>query len=174
MQALRDGRKVWVMGEGWAEDVTTHPATRAMVEEYAAWYDRHFDPDWRDLLLAPADAAGKRIPWAYVLPRRVEDLVGMGRSFAKTTFLSAGNITHTPAYGNLIAMGVLTAAQTRNAPERSDRRGHCLSRADRPHRAVPHLLRRGPDHRPAHAPGPARPRRAEARAGERSRRCLAR
>jgi aromatic ring hydroxylase len=115
--ALRDGRKVWVMGEGWAEDVTMHPATRAMVEEYAAWYDRHFDPDWRELLLAPADAAGKRIPWAYVLPRSVDDLVGMGRSFAKTTFLSAGNITHTPAYGNLIAMGVLTAAQTRGAPE---------------------------------------------------------
>jgi 4-hydroxyphenylacetate 3-monooxygenase len=70
------------------------------------------------LLLAPANAAGERIAWAYVLPRSVEDLVGMGRSFAKTTFLSAGNITHTPAYGNLIAMGVLTAAQTGNAPER--------------------------------------------------------
>ena len=33
--ALRDGRRVWVMGEGWVEDVTTHPATQAMVEEYA-------------------------------------------------------------------------------------------------------------------------------------------
>ena len=32
--ALRDGRRVWVMGEGWVEDVTTHPATRAMIEEY--------------------------------------------------------------------------------------------------------------------------------------------
>ena len=31
-EALRDGRRVWVMGEGWVEDVTTHPATRAMVE----------------------------------------------------------------------------------------------------------------------------------------------
>ncbi len=113
-EALRDGRRVWVMGEGWIDDVTTQPATRAMVEEYAAWYDRHFDPAWQDLLLAPANADGARIPWAYVLPKRGEDLVGMGRSFAKTTFLSAGNITHTPAYGNLIAMGVLTAVQTRN------------------------------------------------------------
>src|SRR6516164_6292645 len=114
--SLRDGRKVWVMGEGWADDVTTHPATRAMVEEYAAWYDRHLDPAWQDLLLARPNASGERIPWAYVLPRSVEDLVGMGRSFAKTTFLSAGNITHTPAYGNLIALGVLTAAQTYDAP----------------------------------------------------------
>jgi aromatic ring hydroxylase len=113
-QSLRDGRRVWVMGEGWVDDVTTHPATQAMVEEYAAWYDRHLDPAWQDLLLAPPNAAGERVPWAYVLPRSVEDLVSMGRSFAKTTFLSAGNITHNPAYGNLIALGVLTAVQARN------------------------------------------------------------
>ena len=113
--ALRDGRRVWVMGEGWVEDVTTHPATRAMVDEYALWYDRHLDPEWQDLLLAPPNAAGERVPWAYRLPKDSEDLIGMGRSFAKTTFLSAGNITHTPAYGNLIQLGVLTAAQALNA-----------------------------------------------------------
>jgi aromatic ring hydroxylase len=116
-ESLRDGRRVWVMGEGWVEDVTMHPATRAMVEEYAAWYDRHLDPVWQEVLLAPAIAAGERIPWAYVLPRSVDDLIGMGRSFAKTTFLSAGNITHTPAYGNLIAMGVLTAVEACNPSE---------------------------------------------------------
>jgi len=105
------------MGEGWVEDVTTHPATQAMVEEYALWYDRHLDPEWQDLLLAPPDGAGKRLPWAYVLPKSSEDLLGMGRSFAETTFLSAGNITHTPAYGNLIQLGVLTAVQAANAPD---------------------------------------------------------
>src|SRR6516164_6206204 len=116
-EALRDGRRVWVMGEGWIEDVTIHPATRAMVDEYALWYDRHLDPEWRELLLAPPDAASGRVPWAYVLPKSSADLLGMGRSFAKTTFLSAGNITHTPAYGNLIALGVLTAVQARNVSE---------------------------------------------------------
>ena len=115
-EALRDGRKVWVMGGGRIADVTTHKATRAMVEEYALWYDRHFDPVWHDTLLAPAgDGAGERIPWAFVLPRTREDVIGMGRSFAKTTFLSAGNITHDPAYGNLIALGVLTAVEAENA-----------------------------------------------------------
>jgi 4-hydroxyphenylacetate 3-monooxygenase len=117
-EALRDGRRVWVMGGGRVDDVTTHPATRAMVEEYTLWYDRHFDPAWQDTLLAPAAAAGSagaRIPWAFVLPRTREDVIGMGRSFAKTTFLSAGNITHDPAYGNLIALGVLTAVEAENA-----------------------------------------------------------
>jgi len=116
-EALRDGRRVWVMGEGWAGDVTAHPATQPMVEEYAAWYDRHVDPAWQEVLLAPTDPHGKRVPWAYVVPRGVADLIGMGRSFAKTMFLSAGNITHTPAYGNLIALGILTAAQSHNVSQ---------------------------------------------------------
>ena len=50
------------------------------------------------------------------MPKSAEDLTRMGRSFAKTTFLSAGNITHTPAYGNLIALGVLTALHAHQAP----------------------------------------------------------
>ena len=104
------------MGEGQVEDVTTHPATHAMVEEYAAWYDRHLDPAWQDLLLTPPNGDRERIPLAYVMPKSAEDLTRMGRSFAKTTFLSAGNITHTPAYGNLIALGVLTALQAHQAP----------------------------------------------------------
>jgi 4-hydroxyphenylacetate 3-monooxygenase len=66
------------------------------------------------VLLAPGDADGERVPWAYVAPKDVADLIGMGRSFAKTMFLSAGNVTHTPAYGNLIALGVLTAVQSRS------------------------------------------------------------
>ena len=119
-EALRDGRNVWVMGGGAVEDVTTHPATRAMVEEYVAWYDRHHDPEWQDILLAPAER-GERTPWAFTLPRRKEDLIGMGRSFAKTIFLSAGNVTHDPAYGNLIALGILTTVQTQNvSPEQVD------------------------------------------------------
>src|SRR5271165_3179921 len=115
-EALRDGRQVWIMGEGWADYVNTHPATRAMIDEYSAWYDRHLDPEWRKILLSPYPANGGSLPWAYVAPRSSADLVGMGRSFAKTIFLSGGNITHTPAYGNLIALGVLTAAQSGGAP----------------------------------------------------------
>ncbi len=106
-EALGDGRKVWVMGAG-------------AVEEYVAWYDRHLDPEWQDILLTPADG-GERTPWAFHVPRSTEDLVGMGRSFARTMFLSAGNITHDPAYGNLIALGVVTTVQAQNvSPEQID------------------------------------------------------
>ncbi|TMK05347.1 MAG: hypothetical protein E6G72_18410 [Alphaproteobacteria bacterium] len=116
-EALRDGRKLWVMGVGAVDDVTTHPATRALVEEYAAWYDRHLDPQFQDMLLAPPGDNGERAPWAFTVPRTKEDLIGMGRSFARTTFLSAGNITHDPAYGNLIALGILTTVQAQDVPQ---------------------------------------------------------
>ena len=113
-----DGRQVWVLGEGRIEDVTTHPATSAMVDEYVAWYDRHRDATWRDALIAPAPADHKAAFWAFTVPRTSNDLIGMGRSFAKTLFHSAGNVTHDPAYGHLIAMGILTAVQQRDVSEK--------------------------------------------------------
>jgi 4-hydroxyphenylacetate 3-monooxygenase len=109
-KALRDGRKVVIMGGGAIDDVTTHPATAATVEQYVAWYDRHHDPDWGATLLSPSAE-----PWAFVLPKTSAEAIAIGRSISKTIFLSAGNITHTPHYGHLIAIGVLAAAETRNA-----------------------------------------------------------
>jgi 4-hydroxyphenylacetate 3-monooxygenase len=114
-EALRDGRRVWVMGEGLVDDVTEHPATRAMVDEYVAWYDRHFDAEWQPVLLTPPDRDAARTPWGFIAPRSSGDLRAMGKCFSATTFLSAGNITHTPAYGNLIALGIQDAVQQRNA-----------------------------------------------------------
>lgn len=105
-QSLRDGRRVWVLGEGLVDDVTAHPATRAMVDEYSTWYDQHFDPAWQDIVLSSPNVDGVRMPVGYLVPRNAQDLTSMGRCFAATTFLSAGNITHTPAYGHLIALGI--------------------------------------------------------------------
>jgi 4-hydroxyphenylacetate 3-monooxygenase len=73
-----------------------------MVEEYVTWYDRHADPKWQDVLLAP----GTRSPWAFTVPRSAGDLRAMGKSYAATIFETAGNMTHTPGYGHLIALGI--------------------------------------------------------------------
>jgi 4-hydroxyphenylacetate 3-monooxygenase len=114
-EALRDGRRVWLVGEGAVDDVTIHPATRAMVDEYVAWYDRHADPAWQDVVLAPPDADGVRAPWAFTVPKTPGDLRAMGRFYSATIFPTAGNITHTPAYGHLITLGVHDAVLQRNA-----------------------------------------------------------
>src|SRR5262249_46380783 len=90
------------------------PPTAPLVSEFAAWYALHFDPAWEALVLGPPDPTGARTPWAYTVPKDADDLSGMGRFFSATTFLSAGNITHTPCYGHMIALGLLTSVQERN------------------------------------------------------------
>lgn len=85
-----------------------------MVDEYVAWYDRLRDPACADALLTPPDKAGQRISWGAVVPRSPDDLAAMGRAFSHSLFASAGNVTHTPTYGNLIALGIQYAVEQRN------------------------------------------------------------
>ncbi len=116
-ESLRDGRKVWMLGSGPIEDVTTHPLTRDMVDSYAAWYDRHFDPAWRDVLFTPPGDGGVQKPIAYEIPETPQDLRRLGKQISAVSFLSAGNMTHTPGYGALIALGLLdTVKATDIAP----------------------------------------------------------
>ena len=114
--SLRDGRRVWIMGGGWIDDVTTHPATRPMVDEYVAWYDRHFDPEWRGTLLKPADGEGEpcRGRSCCRKPAKICS-VWAGRS-PRPCFTAPATSPTTPAYGNLIALGVLTAVEARDLP----------------------------------------------------------
>jgi 4-hydroxyphenylacetate 3-monooxygenase len=113
-RCLSQGRKLWIVGQGEVEDVTTHPSTRAMVDCHADWYDRHFDPDWADVLLTAADASGARRPLAFEVPASASDLRRLGKAISRVSFESAGNVTHTPGYGALIALGVLDSVTTMN------------------------------------------------------------
>ena len=104
-ESLRDGRSVWVMGDGQIDDVTTHPTTAAMVEEYVAWYDRHFDADWQDVLLTEPDANSTRSPLAFEVPKTSAHLRRLGKALSAVHFITGGNVTHTPGYGALIRAG---------------------------------------------------------------------
>ena len=150
-EALRDGRRIWVLGEGQIDDVTTHPATRPMVEEYVTWYDRHFDPAWQDLLLTECESGPT--PVGYLVPRSANDLARMGRCFSATTFLSAGNITHTPAYGHMIALGVLHAVGQRGASAAGTHECRGISCEDRSYWPLSYVRGRGCHDRLSHASG---------------------
>ena len=113
-ESLRDGRDVWVLGEGAVHDVTTHPSTSAMVDEYVAWHDRHFDPDWQDILLTPPDGNGQRHPLALTPPKTSADLRRLGKAISAVHFVTGGNMTHTPGYGVLIALGLLNSLKRLN------------------------------------------------------------
>jgi hypothetical protein len=69
-RALHDGCRIWVIGDGLVEDVTVHPATRAVVDEYAA--------EWQDIVLTPPDENGNRLAWGYVVPKSAADSFGGG------------------------------------------------------------------------------------------------
>ena len=113
-ESLRDGRDVWVMGEGAVADVTTDPSTSAMVDEYVAWYDRHFDAEWQDILLTPPDGGGQRHPLALTPPKTSADLRRLGKAISAVHFVTGGNVTHTPGYGALIALGMLNGLKRLN------------------------------------------------------------
>ena len=113
-ESLRDGRDVWVLGEGSVADVATHQATAGMVDEYVAWYDRHFDPSWQDILLTDPDGDGQRQPWALTPPKDSDDLRRLGKQIKAVHFLTGGNMTHTPGYGALIALGLVNVLKRLN------------------------------------------------------------
>jgi 4-hydroxyphenylacetate 3-monooxygenase len=108
--SLNDGRRVRVLGAGAVDDVATHPATAAVAREYAGWYDRHRDPAWRRLLMRD-----ERTPWAFTIPRSSSDLRAMGAAIHAVSLLSGGNLTHTPGYGHLLALGAREAAAAHSA-----------------------------------------------------------
>ncbi len=114
----------------------TRPPSRWWTQ-YVAWYDRHFDPAWQDVVLTPPDANGERSPWATSCRAAPTICARMGRCFSATCFLTAGNITHTPAYGHMIALGVLHAVGLRNASAQQVDERRELSCAYRRNRPVP-------------------------------------
>ena len=85
-----------------------------MVDEYVAWYDRHFDPNWQDILLTPSDGNGQRHPLALTPPRTSADLRRLGKAISAVHFVTGGNMTHTPGYGALIALGMLNVLKRLN------------------------------------------------------------
>jgi 4-hydroxyphenylacetate 3-monooxygenase len=114
----RDGRQVWILGERIA-DVTSHPATAAVVEANAEWYDRHHDPALRDTLWSAASSESERRPYSFSIPRTPADLRALAEAIRTLSFPNAGNLTHPAGYGTLILLGVLDTIQCFGTPERA-------------------------------------------------------
>ena len=85
-----DGRQVWVSGER-ITDISSHPATRRVVDALAEWYDLHHDPAWTYTLL---NTQGESI--GLTIPRSGDDLWALAESIRAFAVRNAGQITHTP------------------------------------------------------------------------------
>jgi 4-hydroxyphenylacetate 3-monooxygenase len=71
VRSLRDDREVYYGGER-IDDVTTHPATRGMIETQGELYDLHHDEEHRDLLTYEED--GEEYSVFYKRPESKADL----------------------------------------------------------------------------------------------------
>jgi 4-hydroxyphenylacetate 3-monooxygenase len=89
-----------------------------MASYYGRWYERHRDPAFADVFQTAQVPGEARKPLAFHLPRTSDDLRRIGAAAHFAAFETGGNVTHTPLYGNLIALGVLDAALENGVPQR--------------------------------------------------------
>src|SRR5258708_24532974 len=65
--SLKDGREVWIDGRR-VDDVTTHPAFKDMVDEFARIYDSQHSPRYHDEHPCVDPNSGNRISVSWLIP----------------------------------------------------------------------------------------------------------
>ncbi|MBX6377989.1 MAG: hypothetical protein IRY95_05500, partial [Clostridia bacterium] len=107
LASLRDGRRVYFRGRA-VPDVTTEPAFRAVVDNFATVFRLQHDPAHRELATV-ALPSGERISRYYQVPRSREDLFRRMELIDTTSRLSFGLDT---SYIKLIGANVLNGLTT--------------------------------------------------------------
>ena len=100
LEALNDGRRVFIQGEQIA-NVATHPKTKGYSQQLAAFYDLHHRPELEEVMTF-VDDQGERHSKTWLLPRSEEDLAGFRRyqDYVARMF-GAAQFGRLPAVNNL-------------------------------------------------------------------------
>ncbi|MFJ3904717.1 4-hydroxyphenylacetate 3-hydroxylase family protein [Streptomyces sp. NPDC090025] len=108
LEALRDGREIWLDGAR-VKDVTTHPGFRSAAASFAHLHDLAADPAHR-AVLRTADGVHR----AAAVPRSYEDLVARRRAYKRWAEAGFGFLGRSPDYMASAAAGfaALPAALT--------------------------------------------------------------
>lgn len=115
LQALRDGREIWLDGER-VEDLTTHPAFRRSVRSIADLYDMTHEPLHSEALTVALQGFDEPVSRAYQIPRTRDELRAKGRAFKQWSEASFGFLGRSPDYmasavaGFAAAPGILEGA----------------------------------------------------------------
>jgi 4-hydroxyphenylacetate 3-monooxygenase len=105
LESLRDGRRLWLMGQR-VEDVTTHPALACCARSVAAVYDLQHDPAHQDLLTMPSPTTGQRVSLAYLLPRSVDELARQRRMYEYLVRRAGGVAARLPQHLATVVIGL--------------------------------------------------------------------
>ena len=105
LESLRDGRRLWLMGQR-VEDVTTHPALAGCARSVAAVYDLQHDPAHHELLTMPSPSTGQPVSRAYLLPRTVDDLACQRRMYESLVRRAGGVAARLPQHLATVVLGL--------------------------------------------------------------------
>ncbi len=105
LESLRDGRRLWLMGER-VEDVTAHPALAGCARSVAAVYDLQHDAAYEDLLTMPSPRTGQPVSQSYLLPRSVDDLAHQRRMYECLVRRAGGVAARLPQHLATVVLGL--------------------------------------------------------------------
>ena len=116
LEALRDGREVWLDGER-VEDVTVHPKLARMAQTLAGLYDLQHDPALRDEMTFTSPSSGEPVALSYMVPQTHEDLYRRRRAFEIVADACHGMLGRSPDVVNAQVTGVRMLAGEFGAKE---------------------------------------------------------
>jgi 4-hydroxyphenylacetate 3-monooxygenase len=105
LESLRDGRRLWLMGQRVA-DVTTHPALAGCARSVAAVYDLQHDPAHQALLTMPSPTTGQRVSLAYLLPHGVDELARQRQMYEFLVRRTGGVAARLPQHLATVVIGL--------------------------------------------------------------------
>src|SRR5262245_44625097 len=105
LESLRDGRRVWLMGQP-VKDVTAEPALAGCASSVATVYDLQHDPAHRDLLTMPSPATGQPVSVSYLLPHSADDLARQRRMYEFLVRRAGGVAARLPQHLATVAIGL--------------------------------------------------------------------
>jgi aromatic ring hydroxylase len=105
LESLRDGRRLWLMGER-VKDVTAHPALAGCARSVAAVYDLQHDAAHHELLTIPSPGTGQPVSRSYQLPRSVDDLASQRRMYECLVRRAGGVAARLPQHLATVVLGL--------------------------------------------------------------------
>ena len=105
LESLRDGRRVWLMGDP-VEDVTTHPTLAGCARSVAAVYDLQHDAAHQDMLTIPSPTTGQPVSRAYQLSRSADDLGRQRRMYEWLVRRAGGVAARLPQHLATVVIGL--------------------------------------------------------------------
>jgi 4-hydroxyphenylacetate 3-monooxygenase oxygenase component len=108
LEALRDGREIWLEGER-VNDVTAHPRLRGAALTIAELYGMQHDPALRDRLSFALDGSEERIGYSHIQPKTIDDLRRRREMIKLWADWNGGMLGRTPDFMNMMLAGYAAA-----------------------------------------------------------------